>query len=83
MTLLSEKELEKYSRQILIDKVGIKGQEEIKASSVLLIGCGGLGTSAAQYLVMAGVGKIKIIDFDSVELSNLNRQTLLLEEDIG
>ena len=83
MTLLSEKELEKYSRQILIEKVGIEGQEKIKTSSVLLIGCGGLGTSAAQYLVMAGVGKIKIIDFDSVELSNLNRQTLLLEEDIG
>ena len=83
MIKLSDKEIEKYSRQILIEKIGIKGQEKIKNSSILLIGCGGLGTSAAQYLTMAGVGKIKIIDSDKVELSNLNRQTLLFEEDIG
>ena len=81
--MLSEKELEKYSRQILIEKVGIKGQEKIKRSSIILIGCGGLGTSAAQYLAMAGIGKIKIVDSDKVELSNLNRQTLLFEKDIG
>ena len=83
MIKLSDREIEKYSRQILIEKIGIKGQEKIKNSSILLIGCGGLGTSAAQYLTMAGVGKIKIIDSDKVELSNLNRQTLLFEEDIG
>ena len=83
MTKLSDKELERYSRQILIEKIGIKGQKKIKESSVILIGCGGLGTSAAQYLTMAGIGKIKIIDPDQVELSNLNRQTLLFEEDIG
>ncbi len=83
MIKLSDKEFEKYSRQILIEKIGIKGQEKIKKSSVILIGCGGLGTSAAQYLTMTGIGRIKIVDPEKVELSNLNRQTLLLEEDIG
>ena len=77
MKKISDKLLERYSRQIIIDEVGISGQQKIFASSIAIIGCGGLGTSAAQYLSMAGVGNIKLIDNDTVSNSNLNRQTLL------
>ncbi len=75
--------LEKYSRQIIINKVGIEGQKKIYNSSICIVGCGGLGTSAAQYLSMSGIGKLVLIDHDSIILSNLNRQTLFTEKDIG
>ena len=75
--------LEKYSRQIIINKVGVEGQKKIYNSSVCIVGCGGLGTSAAQYLSMSGIGKLVLIDHDSIILSNLNRQTLFTEKDIG
>ena len=80
---LSDKQQEKYSRQILMNQIGGKGQLSIINSSVLVIGCGGLGTSAISYLAMAGIGKIGIVDFDKVSLSNLNRQSLFTEKDIG
>lgn len=83
MKKISDKLLERYSRQIIIDEVGISGQQKIFSSSIAIIGCGGLGTSAAQYLSMAGVGNIKLIDNDTVSNSNLNRQTLFNAEDIG
>ena len=75
--------LEKYSRQIIMAQVGVEGQKKIKNSSICIIGCGGLGTSAAQYLSMSGIGKLVLIDHDSIVLSNLNRQTLFTEQDIG
>ena len=75
--------LEKYSRQMIIDEIGINGQKKICDSSISIIGCGGLGTSAAQYLSMSGIGSFKLIDNDKIMLSNLNRQTLFGEKDIG
>ena len=75
--------LEKYSRQIIINKVGVEGQKKIYNTSICIVGCGGLGTSAAQYLSMSGIGKLVLIDHDSIILSNLNRQTLFTEKDIG
>ena len=75
--------LEKYSRQIIMEKIGVEGQNKINNSSICIIGCGGLGTSAAQYLSMSGIGKLVFIDHDSIVLSNLNRQTLFTEKDIG
>jgi len=83
MNKSTEKFLEKYSRQIIIDKIGIVGQKKIANSSILIIGCGGLGTSASQYLAMSGIGHITLVDDDSITLSNLNRQTLFFENDIG
>ena len=83
MINLDKKNLEKYSRQLIMDKIGISGQKKIMNSSVCIIGCGGLGTTTAQYLAMTGIGKMLLIDFDKVEMSNLNRQLSFLEEDIG
>ena len=82
MSKLSNKQIEKYSRQIIIDSIGISGQKKIIDTKVLIIGCGGLGTSVAQYLSMAGIGGIGLVDDDTINLSNLNRQTLFIEEDI-
>ena len=83
MSKLSNKQIEKYSRQIIIDSFGISGQKKIIGTKVLIIGCGGLGTSAAQYLSMAGIKYLGLVDDDSISLSNLNRQTLFTESDIG
>ena len=83
MTELTDKQTEKYSRQIIIEKIGISGQKKILKSSICIVGCGGLGSSAAQYLSMAGIGNIMLIDNDLINLSNLNRQTLFFEKDIG
>ena len=83
MPKLTDKQTEKYSRQIIIEKIGMSGQKKIFNSSICIIGCGGLGSSAAQYLSMTGVGNIMLIDHDMINLSNLNRQTLFFEKDIG
>ena len=72
---------EKYSRQILFAPLGAKGQERLLASSAVLVGCGALGTAVANLLVRAGVGRLRIIDRDFVEPSNLQRQTLFEESD--
>ena len=64
-------------------EVGLEGQKKLKASSVLIVGVGGLGTPSAMYLAAAGVGRIGIVDFDVVEKSNLHRQVLYSEKDIG
>ena len=80
---LSENELKRYSRHLILPEVGIDGQEKLKASSVLIVGAGGLGCPLATYLAAAGVGRIGIIDFDVVDESNLQRQVLYGVDDIG
>jgi molybdopterin-synthase adenylyltransferase len=79
--MISEGESKRYSRQK--DAVGIEGQERLKNARVLIAGAGGLGTIIATYLAAAGVGSIRIVDYDSVEESNLNRQILHWGKDIG
>jgi adenylyltransferase/sulfurtransferase len=74
---------ERYSRQILLPEIGLQGQKKLMNSTVLIVGCGGLGTVVANNLTRSGVGIIKIIDRDVVELNNLQRQILFTEEDIG
>lgn len=81
--MLTKKELERYSRQIIISGFGNKGQEKLKKSKVFIAGAGGLGSSCAMYLAAAGVGNIKICDYDKTELSNLNRQILHGESKVG
>ena len=72
---------ERYSRQILFDGIGKKGQEKLLDSRVLLVGCGALGASHAEMLARAGIGKLRIVDRDFVEHTNLQRQTLFSEQD--
>src|SRR3954454_10007162 len=72
---------ERYSRQILFREIGREGQEKLLASRVLIVGCGALGASHAEMLARAGVGKLRIVDRDFVEFTNLQRQTLFKESD--
>jgi len=72
----------RYSRQMILPELGEKGQRRIMNTSVLVVGCGGLGCAALPYLVSSGIGKIGIIDGDKVEMSNLQRQTLFTDSDI-
>ncbi|HEY2353248.1 MAG TPA: ThiF family adenylyltransferase, partial [Candidatus Acidoferrum sp.] len=72
---------EKYSRQILFEGLGIHGQERLLASSAVIAGCGAIGAASANLLARAGVGRIRIVDRDYVEPSNLQRQTLFDEAD--
>jgi len=80
---LSQEEIRRYSRHLIMPEVGIDGQRRLKASSVLCIGAGGLGSPAAMYLAAAGVGRIGIVDFDVVDYSNLQRQLLHGTPDVG
>ncbi|MCK4926483.1 ThiF family adenylyltransferase, partial [Candidatus Aerophobetes bacterium] len=68
--------LERYSRQILFAGIGERGQKKLLESSIILIGCGGLGCTIANNLARAGIGRIRIVDKDIVELTDLQRQTL-------
>jgi len=77
-----EENLNRYSRQILFSQIGEEGQRKIGNSKVVLVGCGALGTIIANNLVRAGIGELKIIDRDFVELNNLQRQILFDEEDV-
>ena len=72
----SHEEIRRYSRHLIVPEVGMEGQKKLKASSVLLIGAGGLGRPLALYLAAAGVGRIGIVDFDVVDESNLQRQVI-------
>jgi adenylyltransferase/sulfurtransferase len=81
--ILSDSEMLRYSRQISIKGMDIEGQEQLKLAKVLMIGAGGLGCTAAQYLTVAGIGQLTLVDFDTVELSNLQRQVLHLERNVG
>jgi len=80
---LSARELRRYSRHLLIPDVGLAGQERLRAARVLVIGAGGLGSPALEYLAAAGVGRIGIVDDDVVDLTNLQRQTIFATADIG
>lgn len=80
---LSEQEMLRYNRQIMLRSVDFDGQERLKVSRVLVIGLGGLGCSASQYLASAGVGHLTLVDFDTISLSNLQRQILYTDEMIG
>lgn len=80
---LTKDDLIRYQRQILYPSFGEKGQIKLKSSHVVVAGVGGLGSPASIYLAYAGIGRITIADFDVVELSNLNRQILYWDEDIG
>jgi sulfur-carrier protein adenylyltransferase/sulfurtransferase len=79
----SRDELRRYSRHLLLPEVGVAGQRKLRQSKVLLIGAGGLGSPAALYLAAAGVGEIGLVDFDVVDLSNLQRQVLYTTSDVG
>ena len=76
-------QFKRYEKQIIIKKIGLAGQKKISSASVLILGMGGLGCPLLTYLAASGVGKIGIVDFDKVEISNLNRQTLFNTKDIG
>jgi len=80
---LSKSEMERYDRQMLIPGWGEDGQKKLKMARVVVIGVGGLGCPASLYLAVAGIGKVVVIDRERFELSNLNRQVLGWQEDIG
>jgi adenylyltransferase/sulfurtransferase len=80
---LNNDEIRRYSRHLILPEVGLAGQKKIKAASVLCIGAGGLGSPIGMYLAAAGIGKIGIVDFDTVDFSNLQRQILHTDADVG
>ncbi len=79
----TEEQIKRYSRHIILPQVGGKGQKKLLEAKVLLVGAGGLGSPAALYLAAAGVGRLGIVDFDHVDLSNLQRQVLHGTSDVG
>ena len=81
--ILSDDELERYARQIVLKEIGGAGQTRLKAASVAVIGAGGIGSPVIQYLAAAGVGRLIVIDDDVIELTNLQRQTLFASADRG
>jgi molybdopterin-synthase adenylyltransferase len=81
--MLTKEELRRYDRQIMIDGFGPEGQEKLKQARVVIAGTGGLGCPVALYLTAAGVGRIRLVDRDVVDWSNLNRQILHWSEDVG
>ncbi|HMF12440.1 MAG TPA: molybdopterin-synthase adenylyltransferase MoeB [Gemmataceae bacterium] len=80
---LSQREVARYSRHLIMPEVGMDGQKRLKAASVLLVGAGGLGSPLALYLAAAGLGRIGLVDFDVVDFSNLQRQVLHGTPDVG
>lgn len=83
MVGFSDEELTRYARHIVLREVGGAGQARLKAGSVAVIGCGGIGAPAVQYLAAAGVGRLRLIDDDAVEPSNLQRQVIFRTDDVG
>jgi len=79
----SRKQIDRYSRQIILKKIGVLGQKKLLKSSVLIVGAGGLGSPVAIYLAALGIGKIGIVDYDKVEISNLARQIIFTNNDIN
>jgi adenylyltransferase/sulfurtransferase len=80
---LSNDEIRRYSRHLILPEVGVAGQKKIRSTSVLCVGAGGLGSPIAMYLAAAGIGKLGIVDFDAVEVSNLQRQIIHGTDDVG
>ena len=80
---LNKKEIEKFSRQIILKNIGALGQKKILNSKVLIIGMGGLGCPAADFLTRSGVGTLGIVDYDTISLSNIHRQSLYDEKDLN
>ncbi len=80
---LSPEEIPRYSRHLILPEVGMEGQKKLKTASVLIIGTGGLGSPLAMYLAAAGVGRIGLVDFDVIELSNLQRQVIHSTPNVG
>src|SRR6266508_7052233 len=82
-TALSNEEILRYSRHLIMPEVGMEGQQKLKAARVLCIGAGGLGSPLARYLAAAGVGTLGLVDFDVVDYTNLQRQLLHHTSDVG
>jgi len=80
---LNKEQIERYARHIILPDVGGEGQKKLLSSRILLVGMGGLGSPAALYLAAAGIGTLGLVDFDKVELSNLQRQIIHTTEDLG
>ena len=80
---LSARDLDRYSRQVMLEQIGYAGQQRLAAASVCIVGSGGLGSPIASRMAGMGVGRIRLVDRDVVELSNLHRQTLFAESDVG
>src|SRR5436189_4904447 len=80
---LSNEEIRRYSRHLILPEVGLAGQKKICSSSVLCIGAGGLGSPIAMYLAAAGIGRLGLVDFDTVDFSNLQRQIIHGTGDVG
>lgn len=80
---LSKEEIQRYSRHLILPEVTLTGQKKLKAASLLMIGTGGLGAPVSMYLAAAGIGRIGLVDFDRVELTNLQRQIIFSTQDVG
>ena len=80
---ITNKELKKFSKQIILKKIGIAGQKKLFSTKILVIGLGGLGCPLLIYLINSGIKHIGLVDYDKIEISNLNRQIIFNEQDIG
>ena len=80
---MKKEHVNRYARQIILEEIGEEGQESLKNSFVIIVGCGALGSVIADHLTRAGIGKIRIVDRDVVEIDNLQRQILFDENDVG
>ena len=80
---IKPRQIQRLEKQIILKKIGLSGQKKILAGKILIIGLGGLGCPLLTYLAASGVGQVGLVDFDKIELSNLNRQTLFNKDDIG
>lgn len=83
MTQLTNDEIQRYSRHLIMPEVGLEGQQKLKGAGILLIGAGGLGSPSAMYLAAVGIGRLGLVDFDQVDLTNLQRQIIHRTEDVG
>src|ERR1035441_10365897 len=80
---LTQEEVLRYSRHLIMPEVGMEGQEKLKNASILLIGCGGLGSPLSMYLAAAGIGRLGLVDFDLADFTNLQRQIAFGTQDVG